>query len=122
MTVQYIDTKNGRLVVLPEEEYKRLADAAEDLEDIALYDEAMREAAAGDGERVPHEVVKRLVEGQNPIMVWREHRGLKAKELAQRVGISAPYLSQLESGERGASLEVIKKIAETLDVMIDDLV
>jgi DNA-binding Xre family transcriptional regulator len=122
MSVQYIDTKDGRLVVLPEEEYKRLTEAAEDLEDIALYDAAMRKAAAGDDERVPHEIVKRLVAGRNPIMVWREHRGLKAKELAERAGISAPYLSQLESGEREASLDVIKKIAAALDVAIDDLV
>jgi transcriptional regulator with XRE-family HTH domain len=54
--------------------------------------------------------------------VWREYRGLKARELAEAAGISPPYLSQIENGEREGSFETMRKIADVLKVTIDDLV
>jgi predicted transcriptional regulator len=91
------------------------------LEDIAAADEAMRKIEAGE-ELVPHVVVSRIIEGENCIRVWREHRGLKVGELAIAAGISQPYLSQLESGDREGSVDSLRKIADALRVAIDDLV
>ncbi|MBA8819450.1 transcriptional regulator with XRE-family HTH domain [Ochrobactrum sp. P6BSIII] len=47
---------------------------------------------------------------------------MSAKALADAAGISAPYLSQIESGAREGSLDALKKIAEALKVKIDKLV
>ena len=67
--------------------------AAEQFDDLRLYDAAKRRLAAADDEAVPAEFAKRLIVGENPVRVWREIRGLAAKELARRSGIKAPYLS-----------------------------
>ncbi len=47
-----------------------------------------------------------------PLLVTaRREAGLKAKELAEKIGISAGYLSELETGKKPLSEELLKKIA-----------
>ena len=91
------------------------------LDDVKAYDEAKRRLAAGEDELVPAEIVDRLLSGENPVRVWREHRGLKAQTLAERSRISAAYLSQIEGGQRDGSFETMRRIAEALQVSLDDL-
>ena len=119
-----ITTPGGEeLVLLPKDEYERLVEAAEDLADIAAYDEAMRKLAAGEDELIPSEIVDRLLfSGESPVRVWRDHRGLTVKELAEAAGISASYLSQIETGSREGTLETMARIARALRVDLDDLV
>lgn len=112
----------SELVVVPRDDYDRLVDAAEELEDVAAFDAAMRRRAAGEDAAVPFEVVQRLSDGDNPVRVWREHRGLKVGELAARAGISQPYLSQIEAGKKDGTLKTMAAIARALDVDVDDLV
>jgi DNA-binding XRE family transcriptional regulator len=121
--LQIIETPQGdRMAVVPLDEYERLREAAEMLSDVCAYDEAKRQLAAGEDELVPEEYADRLIDGENPVRVWREYRGLKARELAEAAGISPPYLSQIENGEREGSFETMRKIADVLKVTIDDLV
>ncbi len=122
MSVQVIE-KNGKpeWAVLPFEDYERLVAAAEMLEDIRDYDEAKQRLAAGE-EVVPSEVVNAILDGENPLRVWREHRHLTQQELADRAGISKPYLSQLEAGKRAGTTEVLARLAEALNLTIDDIV
>ena len=42
-----------------------------------------------DQEAIPDAVVGRLLDGENPVRVWREYRGLSLRSLAERAGISA---------------------------------
>jgi transcriptional regulator with XRE-family HTH domain len=51
----------------------------------------------------------------------REVAQLPMRELAKIVGISNPYLSQIERGLRAPSDAVLKSIAETLEISADDL-
>lgn len=62
------------------------------------------------------------MEGQNPIKVWREYRQLTQRQLAEAVGMSAPYLSQIETGKRTGTTEVLTAIAKVLKVSLDDIV
>jgi len=78
--------------------------------------------ASGKEELIPDEYAKRLIQGENPIRVWREYRGLTQAGLAKSAGISVPYLSQLENNERTASTAVLKRLAGKLKVSLDDLV
>jgi transcriptional regulator with XRE-family HTH domain len=55
------------------------------------------------------------------LKLWREYRGLKQQELAGRVGISKPYLSQIETGKRQGTVETLSAIARALDVPLDIL-
>ena len=91
------------------------------LQDIRDYDEAKK--AIEDGEEVvPGEVVYAILDGEHPIKVWREYRGLTQRQLAEAANISTPYLSQLESGKRTGSTEVLSTIAEALGISLDDVV
>ncbi|MGH6621429.1 MAG: helix-turn-helix domain-containing protein [Alphaproteobacteria bacterium] len=119
---QIIETPQGeRLAVLPLAEYERLQEAAEMLEDVSAYDEAKRQLAAGTEELVPQEIANRLLDGESPIRVWREYRGLSGRALAEAAGVSAPYLSQIEGGRREGSFDTMRRIAETLKISLDDL-
>ena len=123
MSVQIIE-KNGQpeWAVLPYEEYQRLVDEAEMLQDIRDYDEVKLTLANGDEELIPSEVTYALLDGENPIRVWRGYRGLTQQQVAEAAGISKSYLSQLESGQRKGSAEVLARVAKALNVSLDDLV
>ena len=109
------------MVMLGRAEYDALVEMAEMLEDVAAYDEAKRRIAEGDDLRVPSEFVDRLIDGENPIRVWRDFRGMTSKDLAKAIGISAAYLSEIETGKKEGSLSVFRNIAKALRVDIDDL-
>ncbi|MEW5959557.1 MAG: helix-turn-helix transcriptional regulator [Chloroflexota bacterium] len=123
MSVQIIE-KNGRpeWAVLPYEEYQRLVAEAEMLQDIRAYDEVKLALAGGAEELIPSEVTYALLDGANPLRVWREYRGLTQQQVATEAGISKSYLSQLESGQRKGAAEVLAAVARALKVSLDDLV
>ncbi len=53
----------------------------------------------------------------------REQKGIGLNKLARMVGISGPYLSQIESGVRkNPSYDVLNKIADALDVPLATLI
>jgi DNA-binding XRE family transcriptional regulator len=122
MSVQVIE-KNGQIewAVIPYPEYQKLLDAWEMLEDIRAYDEAKANIEAGE-ELIPSKVAYALLDGKNPIRVWREYRGLTQQQVAEKAGISKPYLSQLESGKRNGTTDILKNIAQALHVSLDELV
>lgn len=51
----------------------------------------------------------------------RESMGLRQTDLAAKAGISRPFLSQVEAGERDPSALVVKALADALGVTVDDL-
>lgn len=123
MRRQIITSPSGeRMVVIPETEYDALLEQAEMAADVAAYDEAKRKLANGEEELVPAEIANRLIDGENPIRVWREYRGLSASALAEKAAITQPFLSQIESGKREGTVSTLRKIADALLVKIDDLV
>ncbi len=105
--------------VIPWREYEHLAgeDAEALLSDEALYDLA----EAANEESFPLDVVKRLLAGENPIRVYRNHRGITQTELATKAGINAVYLSQIETGKRTGSAKTLTALAKALNVTVDDL-
>ena len=123
MSVQIIE-KNGKpeWAVIPYEEYQRLVVEAEMLQDIQDYDAAKLALAEGEEELIPSEVTYALLDGANPLRVWREYRGLTQQQVATEAGISKSYLSQLESGQRKGRTEVLRALAQALKVALDDLV
>lgn len=117
--MQKITTPNGEtLVMLAESEYERLLDLA----DIAIANRVMDNVAAGRDELIPSEIVDRLLDGENKVKVWRTHRGLTARQLAEKTGLSASYISEIETGRKEGSISAMKKIAAVLRLEIDDLV
>ncbi len=105
--------------VVPYHEFERLNEAREMADDVAAYDRAK---AAADIITVPSEVMRRLVAGESPVKVWREHRGLKQAELVERLGVSKGYLSQIESGKKDGTVNLYRKISRVLEVSLDELI
>jgi DNA-binding XRE family transcriptional regulator len=118
MSVNFVERDGQRFALVPAEIYERMLDDLDDLDDIRAYDAAKAKAQ----EFVPAAIADRLIAGENPVRVWREYRGLTPTVLAERVGITPPYLSQLEHDRRRASHVVLRRLATALQVDIDDLV
>lgn len=117
--IQFIERDGKReFAVIPIELYERLSAAFEDAEDAALFD-AVR--AADDGFRIPAAVANALLDGDQPVKVWREHHGLTQDALAAKAGISKAYLCQIETRKRIGAIKTLKAIADALAISIDDL-
>ncbi len=122
MNVQVIKRDgNPEWAVIPYVEYLRLLEEAEMLQDVRDYDIAIDAIKHGE-ELIPSEVMYAVLDGENPIRVWREYRGLTQQQLAEAAGISTPYLSQIESGKRTGTTEVLSSIAQALNLSLDDIV
>lgn len=99
-----------------EENYPQL------LEDIRDFDAISAAIERGDEEVIPAEVVHAILDGENPIKIWREYRGLTQQQLADAVGMSKPYLSQIETGKRAGTTEILSAIAKALNVSLDEVI
>jgi DNA-binding XRE family transcriptional regulator len=118
MTIQYIENKGKKeYAVIPVAMLDELLEKAEDYDD----ERALEEALNNPGEWIPSEVVCRLLDGDNPIKVWREHRNLTQAQLAKQAGIAQATIGQMETGVRTGSVGLLKKIAGVLGVDLDDI-
>lgn len=90
---------------------------AEMVADIAL----LHAALAAEEETFPAELVNRLIDGEHPIKVYREYRGLSQAQLAKKVGTDRLYISQIETRKARGGRELLRKIARTLGVRVDSI-
>jgi mRNA-degrading endonuclease RelE of RelBE toxin-antitoxin system len=96
------------------------AEGLEDRFDTALAKLARAEQA--NLETVPFVIVRRLVDGEVPVTVWREHRGLSQDQLAVAASVPAERLTEIETGKEDVPLRMMHAIALALRVDLDDLV
>jgi DNA-binding XRE family transcriptional regulator len=122
MTIQIINQNNKpEWAVIPYNQYLKLVEKAELFQDIQDFDKAKAAIARGEEKLIPAEVVNAILDGVDAIKVWRKFRGLTQADLAQKIDISVPYLSQLESGKRKGSVDVLAAIAKALKVSLEEL-
>lgn len=57
----------------------------------------------------------------NNILLIRKTLRISQKELADAVGVSAPYIYDLENGNRGASDETWERIASALGCTVEQV-
>jgi predicted transcriptional regulator len=88
----------------------------EDAEDVALYDARKAELAASKDHTLPEAVGMLLLRGNSRLKAIRLWREMSQTDLAGKAGIGQGYLSDLESGRRAGSSEVLRTIAGLLDV------
>jgi len=122
--IQIIE-KDGKpeYAVVPFKDYQRLLELAEDAEDIAAADAAKAELDRGEDEMIPSEIARHLIDGEeHPLKIWREYRGLTQEALAKQVESTKSYISQIEAGKKSGSVVLIKRLATSLNVDMDDLV
>ena len=119
--VQIIE-KDGRpeYAVLPFEDYRRMIDLLDDNSDCAAIDRALHEDEAGD--TIPGEIVNAILDGVIPLRAWRRHREFTLEMLADQIGVSKEYLSQIENGQKSGTVDIFRRLSNVLDVALDDLV
>jgi len=113
-------------VTMSRADYEALLARVEDAEDAAAVAvHRAREAALGiDAARADHlpvALVDRLLAGDSPIRVWRQHRGLNQSQLAATAGVSPAYLNEIEKGKKPGSLQAMHAIAKALGVSMEDV-
>lgn len=120
MGAQFIEIGGQKMALLTVDEYKRLIDIAEDKADTIAAIKAEIRRDEGE-EYIPAEVVDRILNGENPLRVWREFRGLTQDQLAKAAGIGKSFLSTIETGKGRGAPALWRRLAEALDVSADDI-
>lgn len=110
------------MVKISREEYDRLLAAAEDLADIRAYDRATAALESGDDELIPAGYAERLLSGESPLRVYRELRGMTQVQLAEAADVNRVQIANIEAGKGAGSVATVKRLADALGVVIDDLV
>jgi mRNA interferase RelE/StbE len=107
----------GETVTISRAEYEQLVAAAEDVEDYRAVRDFLSHPQAG----MPGDLVKRLVDGESPLRVYREWRGQTQSSLARLSGVNRVQIADIEAGRRSASLETFRKLANALETTIDEI-
>lgn len=58
----------------------------------------------------------------HPLKFYRKKNSLTQKELADKAGLSRTYLTEIETGAKNGSIDAYLKLAQALDITINDLV
>jgi DNA-binding XRE family transcriptional regulator len=116
---QYILTQKGeRLAVIDAAEYDAMTVELDKLRGAG----GKGVMKAGNISMIPAEVTNRILsDGDHPIRVFRDWRGLTVRQLGQAVGVSHAYISQIETGKRQGTFELMIKIARALRIDLDAL-
>ena len=118
MTEISIVTENGqKFAKVPLADYRAMEETIEATSDATAILSASRDPK----DYIPLEIAKCVLDGENPVKAWREHRGLTQSALAASAGIARAYLSQLETGKRDMSVSTLQHLAEVLNTDISFL-
>ena len=96
-------------VILPATEYETLMRSVSELSDCLRFpvDALLASPVIG--------------EGESRLRAWRKHRGLTLETLASMVGGHKVGLSDMERGKRNGTMKNWRKIADALNVSLDDI-
>lgn len=120
MNVSFAMVDGMRMATLPAEDYERLIDTAEDRADVRAAESAEARRTAGE-EYLPADIVRRMLAGESLLRAWRAHRRLTLSRLSCHAGIGPSYLSELELGKKPGTPRVWRKLANALEVSVDDI-
>ena len=105
-------------VTLTRAEYDALVEARDELGDILAFDEAMRR----DEDGIPAPYVDRILGGESVLAVLREWRGFSQSGLARASGVNRVQIADIEAGRATGSVATLRKLADALNLTIDDIV
>ncbi len=77
--------------------------------------------AAGAEKLIPADYANRLLDGESPLRVYRDLRGLTQATLAERAGVNRVTVAEIETGRKQGSITSLRALAVALDVTMDDL-
>lgn len=106
-------------VTLSRSDFEALAELVADAQDLADVEAVKARLAAGETETFPFEVAERILDGEHPVTVLREHRQFTLRGLAEAAGLAPSYLSEIENERKPGSFDAMVRIAAALNVPLD---
>ena len=118
---QIIKTPGGEeLVVLSRKEYDALigalAEAEEELADIAVLDQRLAELEGRGRNELPEEVSAMLLDGQTLLRALMKWRSLSFDDLVARSGLDRGAVGLIESAEQRPTAEQAERLAKSLQI------
>jgi transcriptional regulator with XRE-family HTH domain len=113
-------------ITLKRADFEALVRSAEDAADLAAV-EAHRAHEDRVGWKTARrnyltaDEARRLLDGESPVRVWREKRGIQQRALAEAAEVAVSYLSEMEGGKKPGSPGALRRIASVLDVPMETL-
>ena len=120
MTAQIVEIAGQKIVMLPESDYRKLLQVAEERDDIIAAEWAKKRRLAGE-EYVSFELVEAIVNGKNALRTWRKYRKITGSQLSKLSGIDQSRISELENGKAQGKPATWRALAVALDVTVDDI-
>lgn len=122
----FITLESGdELVILPRAEYERLraaeAERTEDERDAAHANAILAGIRDGSQETLTRAEVDQLLTAPTPLAFWRRKRGLTQAGLARMLSVAQGYVSDLEAGRRDGPVAIYRRLAEALNLTLDDI-
>jgi DNA-binding Xre family transcriptional regulator len=108
-------------VVLSRSAWNDLIETLENAEDGAAVRVSRESAKSGVDNGLPATLYRRMRAGEHPVRVWRTYRKLGLNALAEKASVARSYLSEIESGKKPGSAVALQRIAQALDVEMDEL-
>jgi transcriptional regulator with XRE-family HTH domain len=113
-------------VTISRDDWQRLQELLADAQDrAAIADRRGRERRIGKEaarrDYLTTDEAVRLLDGDSPVKVWREKRGLSQRALAAAVGIGNSYLAEIERNRKPGSGDVYRKLSAMLRVPPEEL-
>ncbi len=118
--------ETSKTVTLRKRDWKALIARLEDLEDLAAIEERLAyEARVGKEvarrDYLTGDEMKRILDDESPVKVWREKRGLTQRELAEQAVVSPSYLAEIETGKKPGSAAALRKLSRVLAIPMENL-
>jgi len=100
----------------PKAGYVRLHALEEDFADAQAALAIQAKIAGGEKELIPAVVVDRLLTGEAPLRVWREHRHYTKVGIAKASGVNRVQIVEIEAGRSTGSVHTLSRLVSTLGV------
>lgn len=113
-------------VTLKRADFEALLNAAEDAVDLTAVEahRAYEDRVGWETARrnyLTADEARRLLDGESPVRVWRQKRGIKQRTLAEAAEVSVSYLAEIEGGKKPGSFSALQRIAGVLGIPTENL-
>jgi hypothetical protein len=125
VTVRFQKARGGEVAILPRKAFEALvarAGEADEERGTARLVARARKDIAGGMPLLTKEVVDRLADGESPVRVLQQWRGITQIKPSRAAGISQGHISDIENRRRAGTSSTLRDIATVLKVPIDPLV
>lgn len=83
------------------------------------YDRAKAALAAGEEELISADYANRLLNGENPLRVYRDLHAMTQAALTEKAGVNRVTVAEIETGRKQGAVATVRALADALWVSMD---